>query len=220
VKVTRSFAFLAVVLLLAPASAAADIVKLTNGRTIVVDACVFDGDRVILTLRGGGQITADRAIVQEILPDEVPYARTVALEARSMARAGLTRPEQEAVLAWIDVVADRMSMDRRLIHAIVRAESNYDPYAVSPKGAMGLMQLMPSTAKDYGVEMAELFDVEQNLETGMRHFRGLMNRLGDLRLALAAYNAGEGAVSRYGGIPPYRETQNYVRRILSFYVGG
>jgi soluble lytic murein transglycosylase-like protein len=82
------------------------------------------------------------------------------------------------------------------------------------------MQLMPSTAKDYGVEMAELFDVEQNLETGMRHFRGLMNRLGDLRLALAAYNAGEGAVSRYGGIPPYRETQNYVRRILSFYVGG
>jgi soluble lytic murein transglycosylase-like protein len=145
----------------------------------------------------------------------------VAIEVRETSRAlGRTSPQLEAVLAWVDVVADRMGLERRLAHAIVRAESNYDPYAVSSKGAMGLMQLMPATARQYGVERADLFDVEQNLQTGMRHFRLLMERLDNLPLALAAYNAGEGAVQRYGGIPPYRETQNYVRKILNYYTGG
>jgi soluble lytic murein transglycosylase-like protein len=204
-------------LALLPAAARADIVRLTNGRTLVVDACEFGGDAVVLTLRGGGEIRANKSIIDEIMPDEVPSARAVAIEALGSAR-GL-RPDAEAVFDWIDVVADRMSVDRRLAHAIVRAESNYDPYAVSPKGAMGLMQLMPATAAQYGVKAKDLFDVEQNLETGMRHFRNLMSRLGNLSLALAAYNAGEGAVARYGGIPPYRETRDYVRRIMNFYVG-
>ena len=205
-----------------PAAASADIVRLTNGRTLVVDACEFVGDQVVLTLRGGGEIRGPKSMIDEILPDEVPSARVLALEAYYGASGASVapRPGEEAVFAWVDLIADRMALDRRLAHAIVRAESNYDPYAISPKGAMGLMQLMPATARQYGVHMADLFDVEQNLETGMRHFRHLMSRLGDLRLALAAYNAGEGAVERYGGIPPYRETQNYVRRILSFYVGG
>lgn len=204
-----------------PAPASADIVRLTNGRTLVADAVQFDGDSVIISLRGGGEISASKDIIDEILPDEVPYARAVAIEALETARA-LGRPvPNEAVFQWVEVMASRMSVDPRLAHAIVRAESNYDPYAVSPKGAMGLMQLMPATAEKYGVKVGDLFDVERNLETGLRHFRYLMQRLdGDLRLALAAYNAGEGAVARYGGIPPYRETQNYVRRIMSDYVGG
>jgi soluble lytic murein transglycosylase-like protein len=86
---------------------------------------------------------------------------------------------------------------------------------VSPKGAMGLMQLMPATARQYAV--IDPFDPVQNLAAGLQHLRGLLDRFGKGResLALAAYNAGEAAVSRYGGIPPFRETQNYVRRILS-----
>jgi soluble lytic murein transglycosylase-like protein len=204
-----------------PATAQADIVRLTNGRTLVVDNCEFDGDTVLLSLRGGGEIKANKSIIDEILPDEVPYARAVIIEALETARA-LGRPvANEAVFQWVEVVATRMSFDPRLAHAIVRAESNYNPYAVSPKGAMGLMQLMPATAKQYGVGTSDLFDVERNLETGLRHFRYLMQQLGgDLRLALAAYNAGEGAVARYGGVPPYRETQNYVLRIMSVYAGG
>jgi soluble lytic murein transglycosylase-like protein len=103
----------------------------------------------------------------------------------------------------------------KLAHAVVRVESNYRADAVSPKGAMGLMQLMPATARQYAVE--DPFDPEQNLSAGLRHLRGLLDRYGRGKesLALAAYNAGEGAVSRYRGIPPYRETQNYVQRILS-----
>jgi soluble lytic murein transglycosylase-like protein len=94
-------------------------------------------------------------------------------------------------------------------------ESNYESRAVSPKGAMGLMQLMPATARQYA--LVDPFDPAQNLDAGLRHLRGLLDRYGKGResLALAAYNAGEGAVTRYRGIPPFRETQDYVRRILT-----
>jgi soluble lytic murein transglycosylase-like protein len=94
----------------------------------------------------------------------------------------------------------------------VRTESNYNPLAVSPKGAMGLMQLMPFVAREYGVR--DPFDAEENLVAGLMHLKGLLRRY-DRSRALAAYNAGEGAVSRYGGVPPYRETRNYVQRILA-----
>lgn len=220
-KTARSFTLGLAVLVAAPTVATADIVRLTNGRTLVADSVVFEGDQVILTLRGGGEIRAHRSIIDEILPDEVPSVRAAALEAYESYYAERTpaRPGEEAVFAWVDVVATRIGLDRALAHAIVRAESNYDPYAISSKGAMGLMQLMPATARMYGVKTADLFDVERNLETGMRHFRELLERLGDTRLALAAYNAGEGAVQRYGGIPPYRETQNYVRKIMGFWYG-
>jgi soluble lytic murein transglycosylase-like protein len=113
-------------------------------------------------------------------------------------------------------VAARVGLDGRLAHAVVQTESNYNPLAVSPVGAMGLMQLMPSVARQYGVE--DPFDPETNLEAGMRHLRLLQSRLPDTRRVLAAYNAGETAVARYGGVPPYRETQTYVRRIMALLV--
>jgi len=112
----------------------------------------------------------------------------------------------------VDILAARVGIDVALAHAVVKVESNYRANAVSPKGAMGLMQLMPFVAKQYAVD--DPFDPEQNLEAGLRHLRGLLDRL-ELKNALAAYNAGEGAVSRYGGVPPYRETQNYVKRIMA-----
>jgi soluble lytic murein transglycosylase len=102
-----------------------------------------------------------------------------------------------------------------LVKAVIHAESAFDPRAVSHKGAMGLMQLMPATARSLGV--AEPFAAEQNVEGGTRYLRELRERFGSWTMALAAYNAGPEAVARFGGIPPYRETQKYVRRVLTYY---
>jgi soluble lytic murein transglycosylase-like protein len=99
-----------------------------------------------------------------------------------------------------------------LVRALIQVESNYQPKAKSPRGAMGLMQLMPSTAREYKVRNP--FDPKANIEAGIKHLKGLIDRFG-VEMALAAYNAGEGAVKRFNGIPPYRETRNYVSKILS-----
>jgi soluble lytic murein transglycosylase-like protein len=112
----------------------------------------------------------------------------------------------------VDRVANRVGVSPRLAHALVRVESNYDLLAVSHRGAMGLTQIMPAVARSYAVR--DPYDPEQNLEAGMRHLRRLLAKYPDVRRALAAYNAGETAVSRYGGVPPYRETQLYVQRIM------
>lgn len=113
-------------------------------------------------------------------------------------------------------VARENNLDVALIKAVIRAESNFDHRAVSHKGAKGLMQLMPQTASSLNVE--DVFHPDHNIEGGARYLRYLMNLYrGDMRLALAAYNAGEGAVAKYGDVPPYRETQNYVQRVMIFY---
>ena len=116
----------------------------------------------------------------------------------------------------IDTVSREMSLDRNLVHAVVRVESAYDPYAVSRAGAVGLMQLMPATAKRYGVRDSR--NPTQNVRAGVLHLRNLIQQFNDVVLALAAYNAGENAVIGYGyKVPPYPETQDYVRKVLAFY---
>lgn len=113
-------------------------------------------------------------------------------------------------------LAPRFAVDPRLALAIVRAESNFNASARSPKNAQGLMQLIPETAERFGVR--DPFDPEQNVRGGLAYLRWLLDRFdGDVALASAAYNAGEGAVARHGGVPPYAETRAYVRRILAFY---
>jgi soluble lytic murein transglycosylase-like protein len=115
----------------------------------------------------------------------------------------------------IKVIAARHGVSSSLVESVIRAESAFNPSAISPKGAQGLMQLMPQTANSLGVRNA--FDPKQNIEGGVRHLRYLIDRYpGNLPLAIAAYNAGEGAVDRYRGIPPYAETQDYVRKVLQF----
>jgi soluble lytic murein transglycosylase len=115
----------------------------------------------------------------------------------------------------IRTAAQRHQIDEALVKAVIRAESDFVPDAVSPKGALGLMQLMPATARLRGVWKA--FEPSQNVEGGVRHLRYLLDRYsGNLRLALAAYNAGEAAVDRNGGVPPYPETIEYLARVMRF----
>ena len=116
----------------------------------------------------------------------------------------------------IDVMAKKYDLPSDLIHSIIRTESNYNRGAVSPKGAQGLMQLMPTTAKIYGVQ--EVFDPEQNIEGGAKYLNDLVKLYKrNTSLVLAAYNAGQEAVKKYGGIPPYPETRNYIKDVMSTY---
>jgi soluble lytic murein transglycosylase-like protein len=118
----------------------------------------------------------------------------------------------------IEQAAARHNVDPNLVRAVVKVESNFNPNAVSRKGAMGLMQLMPSTARQLKVKNP--FDPEQNVDAGVRHLKQLLESYGgDIKLTLAAYNAGAGAVARSSGVPRYAETQNYVRRITNLYYG-
>jgi soluble lytic murein transglycosylase-like protein len=121
--------------------------------------------------------------------------------------------------AAIEQAAARHNVDPNLVRSVIKVESNFNPNAVSRKGAMGLMQLMPSTARSLHVKNP--FDPEQNVDAGVRHLKHLLESYGgNVKLSLAAYNAGSGAVARSSGIPHYSETQNYVRRITDLYYGG
>ena len=117
-----------------------------------------------------------------------------------------------------DVAARRHGLDPALLRAVIEVESGWNPLARSPAGALGLMQLMPATARALGV--TDPWDPWQNLEAGARYLRQQLERFGDIRLALAAYNAGPGAVQRHGDVPPYRETQAYVERVLALWRRG
>jgi hypothetical protein len=185
--------------------ARAELVFLNTGRTLTVRAHRFEGELVVLSLRGGGEIVCAASSIERIAPDEV-------------AIPDLERPDREppphAPVPYgelIDGAAARAGIDPRLVRAVIQVESAYQASARSRKGAMGLMQLMPDTARRYSV--ADPYDPGSNVDAGARHLKTLLDRF-ELSLALAAYNAGESAVERYRGIPPYPETQNYVLQVM------
>jgi soluble lytic murein transglycosylase-like protein len=203
--------------------ARADIVVFKNGRTMSVKSCLVEADTATLRLRDGGEVTFPASILARVDPDEVPYPEDVPVAVvapdapvASFAPVALALVP-EAVLAarpyaeLISTIAALHKLDARLVHAVIEQESNYEARARSKKGAKGLMQLMPDTARQYGVRNS--YDPKANLEAGVRHLKDLLSRL-ELPLALAAYNAGEATIKRYGGVPPYTETQLYVRSIL------
>jgi soluble lytic murein transglycosylase-like protein len=143
------------------------------------------------------------------------YLGKPSAEQNSSSRGGFTQKEIDAA---IDKAATRHNVDPNLVRALVKVESNFNPNAVSRKGAMGLMQLMPQTARQLNV--SNPFNPDENVDAGVRHLKRLLESYGgDVQLSLAAYNAGSGAVARSSGIPRYRETRNYVRRITSLYGG-
>ena len=203
-------AVLALGLVLA-APAQAELVFFPSGRVLSVRAVRSDGDLLVLKLRGGGEVTCDRDLIVKVEPDEVEYPEEV-LAALPSARSIIEPPAiPDRYRELITTAAAKHGVDARLVHALIQVESAYHSRAVSPKGARGLMQLLPSTGRQYGA--LDLFDPKVNLDAGVRHLKSLLGRF-DLPMALAAYNAGEGAVARFGGIPPFKETQNYVSRIL------
>ena len=150
---------------------------------------------------------------------EVRQALATRPEAVSANPARATAATSAEVDAAIEQAAARHNVDPNLVRAVIKVESNFNPQAVSRKGAVGLMQLMPSTAR--GLNVTNPFDPQQNVDAGVRHLRSLLdNYSGDLSRSLAAYNAGAGAVNRHGGVPPYAETRDYVRRITGIYGSG
>jgi soluble lytic murein transglycosylase-like protein len=213
-----SAATLAVLASAQPASA--EIVFLSSGRTLSVKAHKVDGESIVLTLRSGGQVTCDKSLIEKIEADEVPYPEPEPA-AVSTPLADALDPFQDLSLLEstpygeiISTVSQAHGVDPMLVRALIQVESGYRPKARSPRGAMGLMQLMPSTAKEYKVRNP--FEPKANIEAGIKHLKSLIDRFGNsVEMALAAYNAGEGAVRKFNGIPPYRETRNYVSRILA-----
>ncbi len=201
---------------LTAAPAAADIVFLTSQRTLSVKSHRYDGESVILTLRSGAEVTCDKSLIEKIVPDEVPYpepepAKVDQQAGEAQASHGVLKATPYGEI--ISAVSEAHGVDPLLVRALIQVESGYRPKARSRKGAMGLMQLMPSTAREYKVRNA--FDPKANIEAGIKHLKSLLDRFsGDVKLSLAAYNAGEGAVRKFNGVPPYRETRNYVSRIL------
>ncbi|HEY6547548.1 MAG TPA: lytic transglycosylase domain-containing protein [Vicinamibacteria bacterium] len=182
--------------------AAAEIAVLTNGQTLKVTGQRTAEGLTFLALKGGGEIGLPPELLRGLVPDEVVEEIAAA--------------QGDDVQALARAAAERYGLDPELVLAVVGAESGSEPKAVSPKGAQGLMQLMPRTAAELGV--ADAFDPAANLDGGSRYLESLLVKYrGNLRLALAAYNAGPGAVARHGGVPPYRETQEYVRRVMRRY---
>jgi soluble lytic murein transglycosylase-like protein len=186
-------------------TARAEIALLASGLTLKLEGHRVEDGLVVLMLKGGGEMGVPASAVRGFVPDEV-------LDEVAAPQGGDLR--ETAALA-----ARRHGLDPDLVIAVVSVESGFRPEAVSPKGAQGLMQLMPATAEALGIEDA--FDPAQNLDGGARHLGQLLTLYGgDLAKALAAYNAGEGAVHRHGGVPPYRETRAYLKRVLERYRAG
>jgi soluble lytic murein transglycosylase-like protein len=189
-------------------SANAELAFFANGRFMSIKGHAVDGDSLVLTLRNGGQMIVEPGMIARFEPDEVPYPEPEVVPAPTPQTPATAVPYGE----FIDKYAKEQGVDARLVRAMIQVESAYKQGARSRKGAMGLMQLMPETARQYAVR--DPYDPESNIEAGIKHLKSLLTRL-PVDLALAAYNAGEAAVQKFRGIPPYPETRSYVSRILS-----
>ena len=212
-KVRFFLAALAFALVATAVPASAEIVFLTSGGTLSVKSHRYDAESIILTLRNGGEVTCDRSLIDKIEPDEVPYPEPEAAATQAPAQ-DLSVLDSTPYGQLIATMSELHGVNPLLVRAMIQVESGYKPRAKSRKGAMGLMQLMPSTAREYKVRNP--FDPKANIEGGIKHLKSLLDRFeGGIELALAAYNAGEGAVQKFKGIPPYRETRNYVSRIIA-----
>ncbi len=197
----------------------AEIVAFTDGRVLKVDDAYLEGEVIVIELPGGGTLQVPATRVERVVADEIDEDPSPVRDPGHCPWAwdGETLPDEMPFATQIDAAARHAGVHPWLLVALVRAESNFDPLAVSRAGASGLAQLMPATAADTGV--TDVFDPADNLRGGADYLRSLLERFGSLTLALAAYNAGPATVERYNGVPPYRETRQYVRKITAWYCG-
>lgn len=218
-RVSTAMLLLSVLAIGAAAPAAAKIAVFTDGRILKVQDAYLDGDRIVLDFADGGRMVVPAVRIDRVVADEIEEqpepVGTVACEA---AWADEPLPDWVPFRASIHAAAKGADLHPWLLATLVQAESAFDPRAVSRAGARGLTQLMPAAAADHGVD--DVFDPDQNLRGGAGHLRLMLDRFSSLPLALAAYNAGAATVERYQGVPPYRETRGYVRRILSAFCPG
>ena len=194
--------------LAAATSARAELAFFADGHTMSIKSHRVDGESLVLSLRSGGEIVCEPGLIVQFTADEVPYPEPEPPVIETAAPVVDAVPFGEI----IDSVSAANEVPAQLVRAVIKVESNYQERARSLKGAMGLMQLMPETARRFSV--ADPYNPRQNIEGGTRYLKTLLDRFPTVGLALAAYNAGEAAVERFRGIPPYAETQNYVSQIL------
>ena len=165
--------------------------------------------------------TSSKKKPAKIYPEQKKQSPLTAAVAQSAGNEQQNNSRDTVPASYLNIIntaCSRFGVDPSLVHAIVKVESDFNPYAVSRKGAMGLMQLMPQTANTMNVR--NTFSPDENVEGGVKYLRYLLDRYeGNISLALAAYNAGETAVKKWGTIPPYKETQDYVRKIMQIYNG-
>jgi hypothetical protein len=219
----RTLITVAVLLLAIPASAS--IAVFADGRNTKIEGYTVEAELIHLTLQGGGTMSIPLTRIERIVDDEVVPAAVVAEVEKVVEEQGGVFPKRswrysdESKPLWSskynDIIveaAKKFDVDAALVSAVIKAESDYNPKIVSHKGARGLMQLMPATAKRFGVTNS--FDPAENIHAGTRYLRWLLKTFdGNADLAVAAYNAGEGNVWKYDGVPPFRETVNYINRI-------
>ena len=206
--------------------ARAELVVFSDGRVVKAAGYeVIEADQELeVRVRGGGSYRVDLSLVERIVEDEVEVSEVVvrSVGGPEPVAYDLSYKDDRQPLfasaydAIIRAEAKKNDVDASLVSALIRAESNYQPRAISRKGARGLMQLMPATAKR--LSLKKPFDPASNVSGGVRYLKELLKRYQHRpELVLAAYNAGEGAVETYGGVPPYRETIGYVKKILSWW---
>ncbi len=217
--------FFAIALFATAHAASASIAVFSDGRIQKIETYAVESTLIHLTLQGGGTMSVPIARIERIVDDEIVAAEVVAEVKKAVEEQGGVFPKrswgftESSGPIWqskyndiIVAAARRFDVDAALVSAVIKAESDYNPRIVSNKGARGLMQLMPATAKRFGVTNS--FDPEENIHAGTRYLRWLLTKFGgNADLAVAAYNAGEGNVWKYDGVPPFRETVNYINRI-------
>lgn len=214
---------IATILVFAAATASASIAVFTDGRTMKIASYSVADDSIDLTLKSGGKLSMPLSRIDRIVDDEVATPEVVA-EAKKIEKEGVfpkrswryAEERQPLFHSRFDKMivdaAKHFDVDAALVSAVIKQESDYNPRETSNKGARGLMQLMPSTADRFGVTNS--YDPVANIYAGTRYLRWLLQTFeGNADLAVAAYNAGEGNVWKYNGVPPFRETVNYINRI-------
>ncbi|PYV43569.1 MAG: hypothetical protein DMG06_10105 [Acidobacteria bacterium] len=189
----------------------AEIAYLKNGRNLVIQAHEVVGDKIILTLDGSDRLEFEKDWVESFAV--LVSSPTPQSDQDPQQNSSAPQYNMQELRQIIHFTAQKHQLDETLLASIIEVESNFNPWALSVKGAQGLMQLMPETAATYKVK--NVFDVKENLEAGAKYFKDLLQRFNqNVVLALAAYNAGPSTVTNYKGVPPFQETQAYIRKVL------
>ena len=197
---------LLIALVLTAGTSRADLVVLKNGKKLVAESVSPEESWMKISLLEGGTLIVPKELIDEIKEGWLPEKK----------EAGLSERARCPYRKIIEKYSREFSLDPNLVAAIIKTESNFNEIAVSDKGALGLMQLTPDTAALYEVDNP--FDPDENIRGGSAHLKNLMAKFdNDLAIVLAAYNAGDGRIRYYGGVPPFSETKNYVKKVLEHY---